>query len=130
MKNFAFITLFTTFTLNMFAQSNTGVPSINIDEFINLIAMDSSVIILDVRTPAELNGPLGKIDKAINIPIQELPERINELQPYKDKKIYVICRTQNRSFASSQFLNKNGFNTVYVVGGMSEYHNKTNSEKE
>ncbi len=116
--------LFITLSLNMFAQSNSDVPTIPIDEFINIIEKDSSVIILDVRTPAELAGPLGKIDKAINIPIQELPDRINELKPYKDKLIYVICRTQNRSFASSQFLNKNGFNTVCVIGGMTEYHNK------
>lgn len=129
MKFYAFVILFITLTLNMLAQSNTDVPSISIDEFINLIDKDSSAIILDVRTPVELSGPLGKIDKAINIPVQELPERINELRPYKDKKIYVICRTQNRSFASSQFLNKNGFKTVYVIGGMTEYYNKTNNGK-
>lgn len=128
-KFYAFVILFITLTLNMLAQSNTAVPSINIDEFIDLIAKDSSAIILDVRTPVELSGPLGKIDKAINIPVQELPERINELRPYKDKKIYVICRTQNRSFASSQFLNKNGFKTVYVIGGMTEYYNKANTDK-
>lgn len=120
--------LFIIFAINMFAQSNTAVPSVTIDEFINLVQKDSSLIILDVRTPAELEGPLGKIDKAINIPIQELPDRIEELKPYKDKTIYVICRTQNRSFASSQFLNKNGFKTFYVIGGMTEYHNKSNSK--
>ncbi|MFN3873002.1 MAG: rhodanese-like domain-containing protein [Ignavibacterium sp.] len=129
MKLPAFFILFITLSLNMFAQSNSDVPTILIDEFINIIEKDSSVIILDVRTPAELAGPLGKIDKAINIPIQELPERINELKPYKEKLIYVICRTQNRSFASSQFLNKNGFNTVCVLGGMTEYHNKRSEKK-
>lgn len=120
--------IFIIFTINMFAQSNTEVPSVTIDEFFNLVHKDSSLIILDVRTPAELEGPLGKIDKAINIPIQELPDRIDELKPYKDKTIYVICRTQNRSFASSEFLNRNGFKTFYVIGGMTEYHNKLNSK--
>jgi rhodanese-related sulfurtransferase len=112
----------------MFAQSNNEVPSVSIDEFINLLDKDSSLIVLDVRTPAELKGPLGKIDKSINIPVQELPERIDELNKFKDETIFVICRTQNRSFASSQFLNKNGFKTVYVVGGMTEYHNRMNSK--
>lgn len=129
MKLSALITLFITLSFNMFAQSTSEVPSINVDEFIKLIEKDSSLIILDVRTPAELAGPLGKIQRAINIPIQELPDRINELNPYKDKQIYVICRTQNRSFASSQFLNKNGFKTVYVIGGMTEYFNKKNSNR-
>lgn len=117
------------FTLNMFAQSTSDVPSITIDEFINVFSSDPSVVILDVRTPSELLGPLGKIENSINIPIQELSGRINELNPYKDKQIYVICRTQNRSFASSQFLNKNGFNTVYVVGGMTDYYNRKNERK-
>lgn len=128
MKLFPFITLFIIFSLNMFAQSNSDVPTVTVDEFISQLSKDSSIIILDVRTPAELQGPLGRIEKAINIPVQELPERINELKPYKDKKIYVICRTQNRSYASSQFLNRNGFNTVCIMGGMTEYHNKTNSK--
>lgn len=117
-----------TLSLNMFAQSNNEVPSVSIDEFINLLDKDSSLIVLDVRTPAELEGPLGKINKSINIPVQELPERIDELNKFKDETIFVICRTQNRSFASSQFLNKNGFKTVYVVGGMTEYHNRMNSK--
>lgn len=112
----------------MYAQSNSEIPSITVDDFIQKLAKDTNAVVLDVRTPAELAGPLGKIEKAINIPIQELPQRINELKPYKDKQIYVICRTQNRSFASSQFLNKNGFKTVYVLGGMTEYHKKISSK--
>lgn len=128
MKILSFQFLFIIFTINMFAQSNTEVPTVIVDEFISQISKDSSIVILDVRTSAELQGPLGRIEKAINIPVQELPERINELKPYKDKKIYVICRTQNRSYAASQFLNRNGFNTVCVIGGMTEYHNKTNSK--
>ena len=53
---------------------------------------DSTIIILDVRTSAELVGPLGKIDKVINIPIQLLESRLGELKKYKDKEIVVICR--------------------------------------
>lgn len=129
MNFFAFLFLSIALSINMIAQTNSDVPSISVDEFINLIENNKDIVILDVRTPAELAGPLGKIETALNIPIQELPDRINELKPYKDKKIYVICRTQNRSYASSQFLNKNGFKTVYVIGGMTEYHNKSNSAK-
>ncbi len=128
MKLLLVLFLFTTLSVNMFAQTNTDVPSISVDEFINLIQKNKNIVILDVRTPAELSGPLGKIETAINIPIQELPDRIKELEPYRDKQIYVICRTQNRSFASSQFLNKNGFKTLYVTGGMSEYFDKLKSE--
>lgn len=128
MKLFAFLFLIINLSYNMYSQSNSDVPSVTMDEFIKLLKTNSEIVVLDVRTPAELEGNLGRLDKAINIPIQELPNRINELKPYKDKQIYVICRTQNRSFASAQFLNKNGFNSIYVIGGMTEYYNKSRSE--
>ena len=58
---------------------------------------DSTIMILDVRTSAELIGPLGKLDKVINIPIQVLEQRLGELEKFKDKEIAVICRSGNRS---------------------------------
>lgn len=128
MKLFAFFILLINFSFNMYSQTNSDVPSVTMEEFFKLLKTNSEIVVLDVRTPAELEGNLGRIDKAINIPIQELPNRINELKPYKEKQIYVICRTQNRSYASAQFLNKNGFNSVYVIGGMTEYYNKSRSE--
>lgn len=82
------------------------------------------MIVLDVRTAEELIGPLGKIDSAINIPVQVLEQRITELEPYKDKEIIVICRTQNRSAVAASILEKNGYKAKNVLGGMTEYRKK------
>jgi rhodanese-related sulfurtransferase len=82
---------------------------------------DSLLVVLDVRTPQELNGPLGKIDGLINIPVQELEQRISELAPYKNKNIAVICRSGNRSRTAQQVLNRQGFNAKNVSGGMIEF---------
>ncbi len=82
---------------------------------------DSDLVVLDVRTPEELEGSLGKIDGVINIPIQELEERIDELKQYKEEEIAVICRSGVRSQKGTMILNKNGFNAKNVVGGMIEY---------
>jgi rhodanese-related sulfurtransferase len=80
------------------------------------------MIILDVRKPEELNGPLGKIDGAINIPVQELEKRINELDQYKDKAIAVICKTGHRSLTGTEILLKHGFTKAKnVEGGMTAY---------
>ena len=50
---------------------------------------EKQVVFLDVRTPAEFNGTaqakFGAIKNAINIPIQELESRMNELEKYKDQ---------------------------------------------
>jgi len=82
---------------------------------------DSSLIILDVRMPEELNGPLGKLDGAINIPVQELESRLPELEKFKDREITVICRTGRRSATATDILIQNGFKAKNVLGGMVEY---------
>jgi rhodanese-related sulfurtransferase len=56
-----------------------------------------------------------------NIPIDELEERINELNEYKEYDIAVICRSGRRSERGTNILNENGFNAKNVVGGMQEY---------
>lgn len=97
--------------------------NISIEQFKEKIKNDSSVVILDVRTPQELSGPLGKLDGVINIPVQELSQRIKELDIYKGREIAVICRTGNRSGTATSILRKEGFNAKNVSGGMVEYRN-------
>lgn len=85
---------------------------------------EKKVIFLDVRTPAEFNGTaeqkFGAIKKAINIPIQELETRVNELEKYKDKEIIVYCSHSHRSPRASYMLTQKGFNHVTnMLGGMS-----------
>ncbi len=85
---------------------------------------NENLIILDVRTPAELKGPLGQIDGVINIPVQELENRLGELEEYKSNEIAVICRTGNRSGVATKILLQNGFKAKNVLGGMTEYINQ------
>jgi len=111
---FAFLSLLT------FAQQDQS-SSISMEQFKMKLKTEKDLIVLDVRTPEELAGPLGKIDNVINIPIQNLEQRIDELKSYKDKEIVVICRTQNRSAVAANILLKNGYNAKYVLGGMVEF---------
>jgi rhodanese-related sulfurtransferase len=90
-------------------------------EFIDKYKSDSTLVILDVRTEKELSGSLGKLDKVINIPVQVLEERIEELSEFKGNEIAVICRTGNRSDAATEILRRKGFNAKNVLGGMVEY---------
>jgi rhodanese-related sulfurtransferase len=95
--------------------------TMTVQDLRELMKDDSTLIILDVRTPAELVGSLGKIDKVINIPIQELNGRMSELEKYKDKQIAVICRSGNRSNTGTRILRDKGFKAKNVLGGMIEY---------
>jgi rhodanese-related sulfurtransferase len=80
------------------------------------------------RTPAELESSLGKIDGVINIPLQELEGRMEELESYRDFQIAVICRVGIRSGKATEILIKNGFKAKNVLGGMTEYRAASNDE--
>jgi rhodanese-related sulfurtransferase len=91
--------------------------------------LDSSLVILDVRNPYELLEYLGHIDGVINIPVQELEKRINELDEFKDREIAVICRSGVRSVSATNILLQNGFNAINVEGGMIRYRAEENKEE-
>lgn len=105
------------------AQQKSG-TSLTMSEFKEKLKSGKDFVVIDVRTPEELVGPLGRIESAINIPIQVLDQRISELEKYKEKEILVICRTQNRSAVAVDYLNKKGFNSKNILGGMVEYSKK------
>ncbi len=105
------------------AEKKSGeIVNVTVQDLKTAMEKDSNFVILDVRTPPELNGPLGHINGVINIPVQVLDQKVNELEPYKDKKIYVICRSGNRSRLATQILLKHGYNAVNVMGGMKAYN--------
>jgi len=112
---------------NFVACAQTAAPenNITVKELKTQIKENHDLVILDVRNPQELVGPLGKIDGVINIPVQELEKRIGELNKYKNKEIAVICRTGHRSGIATKILLKHGFTKVEnVEGGMSAFREK------
>lgn len=113
-----FIILFT----GIGCAQNTGFKSISVEELQKQMKEDSTLVVLDVRTPQELVGPLGKIEGVINIPVQVLEQRVGELTKYKDRTIAVICRSGNRSRMGTQILLKHGFKAINVSGGMKAWN--------
>ncbi|MGB8704131.1 MAG: rhodanese-like domain-containing protein, partial [Gillisia sp.] len=61
--------------------------------------------IVDVRTPAEFMG--GSVAGAVNIPLSEIPNRIDELKKMKSPLI-LCCASGNRSGQAQDFLNRKG----------------------
>ncbi len=76
--------------------------------------------LLDVRTPEELE--LARIDSCLHIPLNELPERIQELEPWRDKEVVILCHHGMRSEMAQQFLRQQGFRRVRNLrGGIDAY---------
>ena len=95
-----------------------GFKSMTVEQLQKRIASDSTLVVLDVRTPQELKGPLGQIAGVVNIPVQKLEERISELNKYKNRPIAVICRSGHRSSIATPILIQHKFNATNVLGGM------------
>ena len=116
MKKSKLILLFFVVTFSMICCSKK-VDVISMHEFQDKI-LDNKTVVLDVRTEEEYYGPLGHINGSILIPINELEDRLSELNDYKEKTIYVVCRSGNRSGFGKDILNENNFTAVNVDGGM------------
>lgn len=120
-KNIILLFLFV-LTFQSCAQ-NDNAETLTIKEFKEQINKNNStMVILDVRTVGELAGALPKIEGAIHIPIQELEDRVGELDQFKNKEIAVVCRTQNRSSRAAKYLREKGFDAKSVNGGMQEFY--------
>lgn len=87
-------------------------------EDIDNLRKDPNVILLDTRTPLEYGR--GFAEGFINIPLDNLRERINELD--KSKKIYVMCQSGLRSYLATRILVQNGFDAYNFVGGYRLYN--------
>ena len=78
---------------------------------------DGSITLLDTRTPMEYS--MGHVKGFINIPVDELRERIGELD--RSKPVYVICQSGLRSYIASRILMGNGFDAYNFAGGFRFY---------
>lgn len=83
---------------------------------------DDSVTLLDVRTVREYAN--GHIEGFRNIPVDELRERICEIDP--GKPVYVICQSGLRSYIATRILVGNGFEAYNFSGGFRYYDAVTN----
>lgn len=83
---------------------------------------DGSVTLLDTRTATEYSR--GHIEGFRNIPVDELRERLDEVE--KGKPVYVICQSGLRSYIASRILEGNGYTAYNFAGGFRFYDAVTN----
>lgn len=84
---------------------------IHFDKVTNL---NDNQVLLDVRNPAELEN-VGFVSGAINIPVDQLRQRMNELP--KDKEIIIYCQVGLRGNVAYRQLVNNGFKARNLIGG-------------
>ncbi|GFN29942.1 FAD-dependent oxidoreductase [Paenibacillus xylaniclasticus] len=77
----------------------------------------SSTMLIDVRTPLEFGN--GTIPGAVNIPVDELRSRLNELD--RMRTIWVFCQVGLRGYTASRILAQHGFRVRNLSGGYRTY---------
>ncbi|HKM54174.1 MAG TPA: rhodanese-like domain-containing protein, partial [Isosphaeraceae bacterium] len=78
---------------------------------------DQQPFILDVRTPEEFAR--GHIPDAVNIPVDEIRDRLGEVPRNQDLAVY--CQVGQRGYLATRILLQNGFRAVNVGGGYKTY---------
>ena len=82
----------------------------------------SKVSLIDVRTPEEF--AMGTINGAINIPVDDIRERLSEIPA--DKPVWLFCGVGLRGYLASNILRAHGYEEVRnLVGGITTYNSAT-----
>jgi uncharacterized membrane protein YdjX (TVP38/TMEM64 family)/rhodanese-related sulfurtransferase len=97
-------------------------PLLSVEDLRGRLAAEPPPLLLDVRTAQEFSGELGHIGGALNIPLDALPQSLDELSEHLERPIAIVCHTDRRSKRAARILAKRGYGEVQVVeGGMTAW---------
>lgn len=101
-------------------NKTTGTSEIISPEDARTMLEDSSVVLIDVRTPEEFAE--GHIEGALLLPVDEIDEEsISELVADKDTPVVLYCRSGRRSADAASKLVQLGYKEVYDLGGINSW---------
>jgi len=106
-------------------KSSIKFKDLSFEDVCARLKSNPKLVLLDVRTPTEFKGTgdipsFGHFKNAININVDELPNRLNELSKYKNQEVIVYCSHSHRSPRATYLLSTKGFSNVNnVAGGVS-----------
>ena len=86
---------------------------IDIDGLKHELDDDEETVLIDVREPSEYAE--AHVPGAVLIPMAQLPSRLDEVP--RERTVFVICRSGNRSGAMGPLLDAHGYDSVNVLGG-------------
>jgi rhodanese-related sulfurtransferase len=89
------------------------IPELSPTDVRDLLDGQGAPLLLDVREPWELS--LAALPQAINIPMAQLPDRLDELD--RSREIVVMCHHGSRSLQVAVFLRHSGFDSVFNLAG-------------
>jgi uncharacterized membrane protein YdjX (TVP38/TMEM64 family)/rhodanese-related sulfurtransferase len=100
-------------------------PMLDVADLKHQLDAGEDVLLLDVRPAADFTGEWGHIPGALSVPLEDLPQRLAEFDPHKQRPIRLVCRTDRRSSQAANVLTEAGFaNARIIQGGMTAWRAK------
>jgi rhodanese-related sulfurtransferase len=94
------------------------------DELSTLLNSPSPPMVIDVRGLGEFTGPLGHIEAARNIPLDQIPAYAADLSS-EGRPLVLVCHTDRRSAAAADHLRRAGATDLAVLrGGMVSWRSR------
>ena len=87
------------------------------DAFLGKVKANESLVVLDIRTPAETGIYSVTLPGSLTIPVNELFTTDNLAMIPTDKTVVVICLSGTRASAAGTALRHIGFENVYILKG-------------
>lgn len=95
-----------------------GKGEVSVDEFRKAVKGEMpDTFVIDARTPEEIKE-LGIFTNTVNIPLDEIPKRMNEIP--KDKRIFIHCSTGARADLAYRELIKNKYDVKFLLLNISD----------
>ncbi len=97
-------------------QQQSNQTKLTSDQAYHAMSEDTTIVLIDVRTVEEFRE--GHIEESINIPLDQLNQRIASVVSNKKTTIFVVCRSGNRSAQASDMLASLGYQSIVDIGSV------------
>ncbi|MBC8054315.1 MAG: FAD-dependent oxidoreductase [Sphingobacteriaceae bacterium] len=113
-----------------FVAENILLGRLKVIDCSQLSSIEANAVLVDVRNPSEFAG--GTIEGAVNIPLDEIRNRLAEIP--QDKPLYIFCQQGMRGYLAQRILVQHGFDNVTNLSGgyllWKAYHDEVSLQME
>lgn len=96
-----------------FVAENILLERLKVIDYSHLSSVDDETVLIDVRNPGEVAA--GTIEGAVNIPLDEIRSRLQEIP--RDKPLLIFCQQGMRGYLAQRILVQKGFSNVSNLSG-------------
>ncbi|QEG24312.1 rhodanese-like domain-containing protein [Mariniblastus fucicola] len=96
-------------------ESTKLASEISVHDTKKLLESETAMLLVDCREPQE--HAIARIAGSVLIPMDELPEQVSRLEPFRSERIIIYCHHGGRSLRVVNWLRNHGFNTAQNMTG-------------